>query len=156
MKMMGRRHRPFFRLCAVDGRGSRDGKVIEYLGYYDPMIRETDARAVLNSERIDYWLGVGAIPSDKVKVLIKKYGTDGTHQEQQKAALERIKASKPTAPPPMAIPKPKPEAAAPAEEAPEAAAETPAESEAPASEAPAEEAASQEPAAEAEPEKPSE
>ena len=45
MKSMGRRHRPFFRICAVDGRALRDGQVIEELGYYDPMVNETDARA---------------------------------------------------------------------------------------------------------------
>ena len=105
MKKLGRRNRPFFRLCAVDSRASRDGKVIEYLGHYDPMVKETDARAILNGERIDYWLGVGAQPSEKAKVLIKKYGSQGTHREQQKAALERVKASKPVAPPP---PPPKP------------------------------------------------
>ena len=105
MKKLGRRNRPFFRLCAVDSRASRDGKVIEYLGHYDPMVKETDARAILNGERIDYWLGVGAQPTEKAKVLIKKYGSQGTHREQQKAALERVKASKPVAPPP---PPPKP------------------------------------------------
>ena len=90
MKMFGRRHRPFFRLCVTDGRNPRDGRVLEEVGYYDPMVPETDARAVLNGERIDYWLGVGAQPSDKVAVLIKKYGSSGTHLEQQKAAVERL------------------------------------------------------------------
>ncbi len=66
------------------------------------MVKETDARTVLNSERIDYWLSVGAQPSDNVRVLIKKYGTDGTHLEQQQAALERLKI-KPVAPPPVPI-----------------------------------------------------
>ena len=65
MKKMGRTHRPFFRICAMDSRSPRDGRVIEELGFYDPMVKETDARAVLRSERIDYWLGVGAKPSDK-------------------------------------------------------------------------------------------
>ena len=64
-------------------------------------------RAVLNGERIDYWLGVGAEPSEKVRVLIKKYGSQGTHLEQQQAALEQLKANKPTAPPPMVVPRPK-------------------------------------------------
>ena len=109
MKKMGRRHRPFFRICAVDGRAPRDGKMIEELGHYDPMVSETDARAVLNGERIDYWLSVGAQPSDKVKVLIDKYGTNGTHLEQQRQALERVKLNKPTAPPPRLVPKPKAE-----------------------------------------------
>ncbi len=113
MKKMGRKHRPFFRICAVDGRAPRDGRVIEELGHYDPMVTETDARALLNGERIDYWLSVGAQPSEKVQVLINKYGTDGSHLEQQRQAQERVKLSKPTAPPPLAVPKkkeePKPE-----------------------------------------------
>ena len=90
MKMFGRRHRPFFRVCVTDARNPRDGRVLEEVGYYDPMVPETDARAVLNGERIDYWIGVGAQPSEKVAVLIKKYGTDGTHLEQQQAAVERL------------------------------------------------------------------
>ena len=109
MKKMGRRHRPFFRICAVDQRAPRDGKVIEELGHYDPMVSETDARASLNGERIDYWLSVGAQPSEKVKVLIDKYGTNGTHLEQQRQAMERVKLNKPTAPPPRTVPKPKAE-----------------------------------------------
>ncbi len=121
MKKLGRKHRPFFRICAIDGRAPRDGRVIEELGHYDPMITETDARAILNGERIDYWLSVGAQPSDKVKVLIDKYGTNGSHLEQQRQAQERIKLNKPTAPPPRAVPKkkeePKPEEAQAAEEA---------------------------------------
>jgi len=90
MKQMGRRHRSFYRICAMDQHSPRDGRVLEELGTYDPMVADTDARAVLNGERIDYWLSVGAQPSDKVKVLIKKYGAEGTHLEQQRAALDRL------------------------------------------------------------------
>ncbi|MDR0327327.1 MAG: 30S ribosomal protein S16 [Planctomycetaceae bacterium] len=90
MKQFGRRHRPFFRVCVTDGRNPRDGRVLEEVGHYDPMVPETDARTVLNGERIDYWLGVGAQPSDKVAVLIKKYGSKGTHLEEQQAAVERL------------------------------------------------------------------
>ena len=57
------------------------------------MIRDTDARAILNKERIKYWLGVGATPSGKVSVLIKKYGEAGTHLAAQQAALERLAQS---------------------------------------------------------------
>jgi small subunit ribosomal protein S16 len=90
MKQMGRRHRPFYRICAMDQRTPRDGRVLEELGTHDPMVPEADARTVLNGERIDYWLSVGAQPSDKVKVLIKKYGSRGTHLGQQQAALDRL------------------------------------------------------------------
>jgi small subunit ribosomal protein S16 len=90
MKMMGRKHRPYFRICAVDSRRPRDGRVLEELGTYDPMVNDTDARALLNAERIDYWLSVGAQPSDRVRVLIKKYGTNGTNLSQQQTARERL------------------------------------------------------------------
>ena len=90
MKMMGRKHRPFFRICAVDSRHPRDGRVLEELGTYDPMVSDTDARALLKAERIAYWLGVGAQPSVKVKTLIKKYGAEGTHAQQQQAARQRL------------------------------------------------------------------
>jgi len=109
MKKMGRRHRPFFRLCATDARTPRDGRVLEELGTYDPMVPEVDARALLNADRIAYWLSVGAQPSDKAAVLIKKYGPNGTHLDAQRAALERLSQSRrrPTVPAHL-IPQPKP------------------------------------------------
>lgn len=90
LKKLGRTHRPFFRVCAMDTRTRRDGREIEILGTYDPMVKETDARAILKGERIDYWLGVGAQASPKVSTLIKKYGTGGTHLDAQQAALEKL------------------------------------------------------------------
>src|SRR6185295_11444481 len=127
MKKLGRKHRPFFRMVAIDGRAPRDGKVIEELGLYDPLVKDTDARAILNGERIAYWLSVGASPSENCATLIKKYGKDGTHVAQQQAALEKIKTTRPQAPAPY-IPPPKPPEPEPAPAA---------EAEAPAAEAPA-------------------
>ena len=54
-------------------------KCIEELGHYDPLVKDTDARAILKGERIAYWLSVGAQPSENCHVLIKKYGQNGTH-----------------------------------------------------------------------------
>lgn len=114
MKQMGRKHRPFYRICVMDARRPRDGRVLEELGIYDPMVPDTDARAVLKGERIAHWLSVGAQPSDKVKVLIKKYGKEGTHLAAQQTALDRLAESRrrpePSAPMPKA---PKPVAAQP-------------------------------------------
>ena len=109
MKKMGRSHQPFFRICAVDKHAPRDGRVLEELGTYDPRVPETDARAILKIERIDYWLGVGAQPSEKVAVLIKKYGSKGTHADAQKAALEKLAQPKAVPDPgaPASTPKPK-------------------------------------------------
>lgn len=103
MKRFGRKHRSFFRICATDSRAPRDGRVIEELGTYDPSVGDTDARAVMNGERLKYWLSVGALPSDRVRTLIKKYGPEGTHVQQQQNALERLKG-------PKAIPDPGPPA----------------------------------------------
>ena len=58
-------------------RTPRDGRAIEELGTYDPMVRDKDRRVSLNAERIRYWLSVGAQPSEKVGVLIKKYLDQG-------------------------------------------------------------------------------
>ena len=89
MKKLGRKHRPFFRICAVDSRAPRDGRVLEELGTYDPMIPETDARAEMDHDRMAYWLGVGAQMSDNVRVLVKKYGPEGTHLAARDAALAK-------------------------------------------------------------------
>src|SRR5690606_11651264 len=79
MKKLGRKHRPFFRICAMDSRTPRDGRAIEELGTYDPMVPDADARVKLARDRVAYWLSVGAQPSPKVAVLIRKYGEGGTH-----------------------------------------------------------------------------
>lgn len=115
MKRFGRHRRPFYRVCAIDKKRGRDGRVIEELGHYDPLVGEVDARAILNGERLAYWVSVGAQPSDRVSVLIKKYGKDGTHLAAQQAALERLRINKPKAPPPMKVPPKKVAEPAPAE-----------------------------------------
>jgi small subunit ribosomal protein S16 len=155
MKKLGRNKRPFFRICAIDSRAPRDGKVIEELGHYDPLVKDTDARAILNGERIAYWLSVGAQPSENVAILIKKYGTNGTHVAAQKSALEKLAQPKSVPDPgaPASLPQPKltkaeAEAAAKAEAEAAVAAETkPEQAEAKTEEsppAPAEEAPAQE------------
>ncbi len=73
MKRFGRTNRPFYRINAVDSRASRDGRVIEELGAYDPHAKEDD-KVRLNLERIQYWLSVGAQPSDTVRDFLKKAG----------------------------------------------------------------------------------
>src|SRR5262245_15102783 len=86
MKMMGRKHRPYFRIVAIDSRQPRDGRIIEELGSYDPMVKNTDDRVRLKPDRVKYWIGVGAQPSEKVAVLLKKYLAKIEQQAQQPAA----------------------------------------------------------------------
>ena len=68
----GRKKKPFYRLVVADSRSPRDGGFIEMLGTYDPMINP--AEVTVNEERALHWLGVGALPSDTAKVLLKKSG----------------------------------------------------------------------------------
>ena len=95
MKRMGRIHRPFYRICAMDGRAPRDGKVIEELGHYDPLVKETDARAILNGERIAYWLSVGAQPSEGVERLLKAAGVEVMSKSSRAAATPIFSAPAP-------------------------------------------------------------
>jgi small subunit ribosomal protein S16 len=73
MKRLGRKHRPYFRIVAIDSRQPRDGRVLEELGTYDPMVKDKDNRVTLVPDRIKYWLGVGALPSEKVEILFRKF-----------------------------------------------------------------------------------
>jgi small subunit ribosomal protein S16 len=102
MKSFGRRHRPFFRICIMDSRTGRDGRAIEEVGHYDPMVRNTDARTVLKVNRIRYWLSVGAQPSDKVQALLNRHGVKkpapGEHWELPTPAPASAVAPAPAAP----------------------------------------------------------
>ena len=75
---MGRKKHPFCRIVAADPRSPRDGRFIEALGYYDPMKQPADIR--LDLDRVDYWLGVGASPSDTVASIIKRHRGVGPAQ----------------------------------------------------------------------------
>ena len=72
LKRMGRRNRAFFRICAFDSREERDGRSIEQLGTYDPMEKDESKKVVLKRERIEYWLSVGAQPTETVASILKK------------------------------------------------------------------------------------
>ena len=58
----------------MDSRTGRDGRPIEELGYYDPMSRNDETQTVIDVSRARYWLSVGAQPSHKVQVLLRKKG----------------------------------------------------------------------------------
>ncbi len=73
-KRFGRLNHPTFRLVATDPRFPRDGRIIEALGYYLPLMPRAQEQVKLNAERIQYWLSVGARPSDTVAQIIEKSG----------------------------------------------------------------------------------
>ncbi|MCG3179868.1 MAG: 30S ribosomal protein S16 [Phycisphaerae bacterium] len=74
LKRFGRRHRAYYRLNAIDGRSPRDGRVIEQLGTYDPIEKDPAKAVQVDRERVEYWLGVGAVPSQTVAKLLNKQG----------------------------------------------------------------------------------
>jgi small subunit ribosomal protein S16 len=71
----GAKKRPFYRIVAADARSPRDGRFLEKLGTYDPLLpSDAETRVVLNEERIRYWLGQGAQVSDRVARFLDKAG----------------------------------------------------------------------------------
>ncbi|MBE1237002.1 30S ribosomal protein S16 [Phaeovibrio sulfidiphilus] len=71
----GAKKRPFYRIVVADSRSPRDGRFIERLGSYDPMLpADNERRLVLKNERIQYWLGCGALPTDRVARFLGQAG----------------------------------------------------------------------------------
>jgi len=153
----GSKKRPFYRIVAADSRMPRDGRFIEKLGTYNPLLpKDSEDRVKMDMDRIKHWLGHGAQPTDRIARMLEAAGVlpKTERNNPKKAELgtkakERLEAK--------AAKSEEAVAEAPAEEAAEApaaeeAAEAPAEEtavEAPAEEAPAEEAAAEAPAEEA-------
>jgi len=91
----GAKKRPFYRIVVADSRSPRDGRFIEVVGTYNPQLASDDPqRIALKEERLKYWLGVGADPSDRVASFCAKSGLmePRTRQEQTKKAMPKAKA----------------------------------------------------------------
>lgn len=94
MSRMGRVHRPFYRISAIDQRTKRDGRVIEPLGWYDPIAKDPAKQIKLDVERIKRWLSVGAQPSDTVRDLLAKHNiidsgpVKAEHERRAKASVK--------------------------------------------------------------------
>lgn len=73
---MGAKGKPYYRVVVKEKRSKRDGKYIELLGTYDPM--KNPAEVKLNNERVKYWIGVGAQPTQTAADLIRKSATAAT------------------------------------------------------------------------------
>ncbi|MEC8263485.1 MAG: 30S ribosomal protein S16 [Pseudomonadota bacterium] len=141
----GAKKRPFYRIVVAEASAPRDGRYVERVGTYNPMVpKDHDQRLTLKAERITYWLGQGAQPTERVQKMLAGAGLAEApviREQPKKSAPGRKRAEREAE-----------EAAAAAETAESAAAEEAAAAEAaeeaPAEEAPAEEAAAEEAAAE--------
>ena len=135
----GAKKRPYYRIVVSDSRSPRDGKYLEQIGTYNPMLpKDSGERVKLDEDRARHWLSVGATPSDRVLRFLDAAGI-----------LERAPRNNPKKGEPGEAAKERAEEkAAKAAEAEEAAKEAAAEAEAPAEEAAAEEAPAEEAAAE--------
>lgn len=115
LKRIGRKNRPYYRICVFDARTRRDGTPIEELGSYDPEARTLSDKVTVNRERAAYWLSVGAQPSETVSSMLRKLGVrKGSVVDPAPSASKA---------PPEAAPRPAPVVAAAEPEPAEAAAE---------------------------------
>ena len=92
MTRIGRRHRPFFRINAIESSAPRDGRIIEKLGHYDPIEKDSQKQVTLNRERIEYWLSQGATPSDTVSQILLNHGIEHKYAKDKAARLAKAKA----------------------------------------------------------------
>jgi small subunit ribosomal protein S16 len=88
LKRFGKKHAPFYRVVVMDSRSRRDGRAIEEIGKYHPT--EEPSVIVINSERAQYWLGVGAQPTEQVAALLKLTGDWGLFKGE-KGATSTVK-----------------------------------------------------------------
>ena len=72
LKRMGSKQKPFYRIVAADSRSPRDGRFIEILGTYNPIVKENNV--TVNEELVEKWINNGAQPTDTVKSLLSKNG----------------------------------------------------------------------------------
>jgi len=137
----GSKKRPYYRIVASDVRSPRDGKYLEQVGTYNPLLAKDDAsRVTLNEDRARYWIGVGAQPSDRVARFLDAAGIKERVARNNPKKAEPGQKAKDRA-------EDRAEKAREAEEAAKAASEAPAE-EAPAEDVAADEAPAEAPAAE--------
>ena len=115
LRRFGKRNTPVYRVVVADGRSPRDGRIIEEIGTYDPLLKHNNF--TLNLDRVDYWLGVGAQPSDTVASFIRKARKGPEEEVTEEPVAEAVDA--PVGPEPA----PEPEVAEPEEPAAEKAAE---------------------------------
>ncbi|MEO1920538.1 MAG: 30S ribosomal protein S16 [Sphingomonadaceae bacterium] len=137
----GAKKRPYYRIVVADARSPRDGKYLEQIGVYNPLLAKDDENRVqLNEDRARYWVGVGAQPSDRVSRFLDAAGIVEREARNNPQKAEPGEKAKERAEEKAA----KEAEAKEAEEAAKAEAEAPKEEEAKAEDAPAEEAATEE------------
>lgn len=84
LKRIGKTHRPFYRICAIDARRPRGGEYIESIGHYDPLVDDDSKKIKVDRERAEYWLGVGAQPSETVASFLRKLQVSGLSRPKKK------------------------------------------------------------------------
>ncbi len=88
LSRFGRRNRPFYRIEVFDSRVRRDGRSLEQLGWYDPMVADEEKKYSLDKERALYWLLQGAQPSGTASDILRKLGVEKEFREQRKQAAK--------------------------------------------------------------------
>ena len=113
----GSKKRPYYRLVVTDSRNARDGRFIEKVGTYNPLLaKDSPERVKLDADRISHWLSVGAQPSDRVAALPRRRrhpGARRAHATRRRASRAKrprsaSKSARPRRPPPLKPPKPPP------------------------------------------------
>ena len=90
LRRMGRKKAPYYRIVVADSQSPRDGRFIEIIGQYQPQLGENALN--LKHDRVEYWMNVGALPTDTVRSLLRRAGILKSRHEARLAAKLQARA----------------------------------------------------------------
>ncbi|HLU49670.1 MAG TPA: 30S ribosomal protein S16 [Planctomycetota bacterium] len=98
LKRMGKLHRPFYRVCVIDSQRARGGTYIESIGHYDPFVADDREKVKIDKERAEYWLKVGAKPTETVASFLRAIQAEGLSRpkkpKKRRATREKTPGAK--------------------------------------------------------------
>ena len=91
LRKQGRTNRPFFRMVVTDCRSPRDGKYVEALGWYDPLVEDEDKNLTIHADRVQHWLDQGAVLTESAEALVSRAAPQVIKGLKEKARTQRLK-----------------------------------------------------------------
>ena len=86
---LGRIHRPFYRIEAIEKRNARGGRSLDNIGYYDPMVDDPQQRVKIKLDRLQHWIDQGARPSQTVNSFLRKVDVNWGTKKKSRKSLQR-------------------------------------------------------------------
>ncbi len=93
LRQQGRIHRPFYRVVVTDSRNPRDGRYVEFLGWYNPLEADDEKKINIREDRIQYWVDQGALMSEKTEALVAQAAPNVIKTRNEKKLAKLVKTA---------------------------------------------------------------